>query len=117
MLPPPEATCRDAIQCVTGCAASIPMPLPPEPDLSCFLECETGLNGDEALALLRLTDCVAQRCAEKGRCGGASTDTGSSSGTTGTTGEGGLDPCTDCILTSVLDPQPPGCLEEGEACD
>ena len=116
--PVPEATCRDAVECVFGCAAGLELPLPPEPDLTCFLECEDGLTEDEALLLLRLLDCVAAQCAEKGLCGAGTT--GGSSGTGTSTGAGGgaeLDPCTNCILVNVQDPQPPGCLEEAAMCD
>ncbi len=115
--PVPESTCRDAIECVFGCAAGLPMPLPPEPDLSCFLDCDKGLDEEEALQLLRLVDCVAQQCAEKGFCDmGGSTGTGGDTGTGGGSG-GTIDPCTNCILVNVQDPQPAGCVEEAEACD
>ncbi len=119
--PVPEATCRDAVDCVFGCAAKLELPLPPEPDLTCFLECEDGLTEDEALLLLRLVDCVAGQCAEKGLCSAGTTGGASSGGATGDTGTGGgggeLDPCTNCILVNVQDPQPPGCLEEAAMCD
>ncbi len=115
--PVPETTCRDAIECVFGCAAGLPMPLPPEPDLSCFLDCDMGLDEEEALKLLRLTDCVAMQCAEKGYCDAGGT-TGGDTGTGGTAADPGmLDPCTNCIFVNVQDPQPAGCLDEAAACE
>lgn len=126
----PEVTCRDAIDCVVGCAGELQMSNLPEPDLTCFLECEPGLTVGEVLHLFRLTECVTNKCIDQGVCdflvptetssgssssGDESTSTGgsSSSGTgtgtgtgTSTTGPAQPDnPCLDCILANMLDTQ------------
>jgi hypothetical protein len=120
------ATCRDAIDCIQGCAGKLDPTPGPEPDLSCFLECEDGLTEEEALLLLRLTQCVARECDELGVCeptpgsssGGSGSDTGTSGASSGSAGSSGglIPPCLECILSYALDPQPPGCLDEAAAC-
>ena len=128
----PDVTCRDAIDCVVGCAGELMASELPEPDLTCFLECEEDLTVAEALHLFRLTECVTNRCIDIGVCdilvptettssssssssstGGESTSTGesssSSTGTSSTTDGGGpSNPCLDCILANMLDEQPGG---------
>lgn len=121
-------TCRDAIDCVWGCAGELLASELPEPDLTCFLECEEGLTVPEALHLFRLTECVTNKCIDLGVCdilvptettsssssGGESTSTGgesssSSTGTSSSTGDNGPDnPCLDCILANMRDEQPGG---------
>lgn len=128
----PPATCRDAIRCVQGCAATLAMSDLPEPDLSCFLDCEEGLTVPEALDLLRLANCASEQCAMQGVCA-EDTGTGSSSG--GTTGDAGsssssgsssttdggedpdIPPCLECVFVLMDDPQPPGCQEFADACE
>ena len=43
----PEVTCRDAIDCVFTCLTQLQASMLPEPDLTCFLECEPGLTSEE----------------------------------------------------------------------
>ncbi len=120
-------SCRDAVDCVIDCAAAMD-PIPPRTDLTCFLGCERGLAVDEALALFRLSECTVDACTEAGFCESRE-DTGTS--TSGTTGdsfetEGGTDPqgsgvgpsnpCLDCVLANLLDPQPPLCIEFANEC-
>ncbi|MEM7153326.1 MAG: hypothetical protein AAF799_10825 [Myxococcota bacterium] len=125
----PEVTCRDAIDCVVGCATELQISMLPEPDLTCFLTCEERLTVGEALHLFRLTECVTNRCIDLGVCdklvpsessssdGGSSSSGGSSSGTTGGGGdEGDGTECIDCILANMLDPAPPGCIDLANAC-
>lgn len=134
----PEVTCRDAIDCVVGCAGELQTSKLPEPDLTCFLECEEDLTVGEALHLFRLTECVTNKCVDQGVCDvlvptdttGSSSSGGSSSGSSsgssdsssgsssGSTGGGGPDnPCLDCILANMLDPQPGGeCQGFADSC-
>lgn len=119
----PDVTCRDAIDCVVGCAGQLQASMLPEPDLTCFLDCEEGLTVPEALHLFRLTECVTNVCIEAGECdvlvptetstgGSSSSSGGSSSGTDTGTSTGGPavppNPCLDCILAYMLDKNPGG---------
>ena len=124
----PEVTCRDAIDCVVGCATELQVSELPEPDLTCFLTCEERLTVGEALHLFRLTECVTNKCIDQGVCdklvptessssdGGSSSTGGSSSGTTGGGDDGSGTECIDCILANMLDPAPPGCIDLANAC-
>lgn len=97
---PAETTCRDAIDCLVMCqSAAIINPMP-EPDLSCFLECDMGLTTPEAYLLIKLAECIGLRCAEDGACGPDSSET----------------QCLICIAAYGQDPQPPGCIEEAANC-
>jgi hypothetical protein len=99
----------------------------PEPDLTCFLECEPGLTTNEVLHLFRLTECVTNKCIEQGVCdilvptetstgdsssGSSSSSSSSSSSDTGTSSTTGPavppNPCLDCILANMLDENPGG---------
>jgi hypothetical protein len=113
--PPPDVTCRDAIECIVECAAELQQAEPDaEPDLSCFLDCEAGLNVDEALALLRLGACISEQCFEQGACDGPTGTTGTGTGSTGGPNENA---CLNCIAANAMDPQPPGCLDEALVCE
>ncbi len=126
----PDVTCRDAIDCVVGCAGELQQSMSPEPDLTCFLECEEGLTIGEALHLFRLTECVTNKCVDNGVCdilvptetstGSSSSDGGSSSSggsSTGGSPPGPDNPCLDCILANMLDPQPGGdCQPVADMC-
>lgn len=109
-----DLSCRDAIDCLVECAANIQIgPGDGDEELGCLLECgdAPGLTEEEALALIRLANCQALICADQGECGG--------DGETGGEEEGGgpLGPdCLQCIIGGILDPEPPGCLEEASAC-
>lgn len=133
----PDVTCRDAIDCVIGCAAELQASKLPETDLTCFLKCEPDLTVGEALHLFYLTECVTNKCIDQGACDvlvptetsgsssssdGGSSSSGGSSGTTDTGGSsseagGPMNPCQDCILTNMLDKNPGGeCQALADAC-
>lgn len=97
---PFETTCRDAIDCLIMCQSLAIIDPDPEPDLSCFLECDMGLSEEEAYLLIKLAECIGNKCAESGDCGPDGTDM----------------QCLTCIAANGNDPQPPGCLEEAAAC-
>lgn len=123
-----EVTCRDAIACVLGCATELQVSMLPEPDLTCFLECEPGMTVDELLDLFRLTECVTLYCIELGQCdilvptetsttsgdGGDMTTTGTDTGA-GSTGD--RFSCVNCVFGAVSDPNPPGCQEFADDCE
>ena len=96
-----ETTCRDAIECLVTCQSILIFNPQPEPDLSCFLECDMGLSTEEAYKLIKLAECIGNKCADEGSCGGEATDT----------------ECLTCIAANGQDPQPIGCLEEAAACE
>jgi hypothetical protein len=98
---PAETTCRDAIQCLVMCQAEQLFNMDPEPDLSCFLECDMGLTTEEAYLLIKLAECIGNKCADEGACGPESTN----------------NDCLICIAANGQDPQPEGCIEEAAACD
>lgn len=115
-----DTTCRDAIECLIECQYELIGNMDPEPDLSCFLACDVGLTVDEALALLKLGECIAAQCLEIGECAGSqdTTDTGSDSGTDTGTDTGPTDTdCLLCIAAYAMDPEPPGCMEQAAECD
>lgn len=97
---PFETTCRDAIDCLVMCQVDLFLNPEPEPDLSCFLECDMGLSTEEAYLLIKLAECIGNKCADEGACGPDGTD----------------NDCLMCIAANGQDPQPPGCLEEAAAC-
>ncbi len=123
-------TCREAITCVVGCAIELQTSMLPEPDFTCFLDCEDGVSVGEALTLLDLTACVTDQCiateptceflvpTESSSDGGSSSSGGETTGTdTGTTtGEVNRDACLQCVLNLLLDPRPPGCEEFAALC-
>ena len=96
----PETTCRDAIECLVMCQAQALLNPEPEPDLSCFTECDMGLSTEEAYLLIKLAECIGQKCADEGACGPDGTD----------------NDCLTCIAANGQDPEPPGCQEEAAAC-
>lgn len=106
---PGETTCRDAIECLVICQSMLIFNPQPEPDLSCFFECDMGLSIEEAYKLILLAECIGNKCAtdpdgegpEVARCGPESNDT----------------ECLICIAENGTDLQPPGCLEEAAACE
>jgi hypothetical protein len=95
-----ETTCREAIDCLVMCQAAQLFNMDPEPDLSCFLECDMGLTVAEAYLLILLAECIGNKCTEEGACGPEATNT----------------MCLTCIAANGQDPQPEGCLEEAAAC-
>jgi len=95
-----ETTCRDAINCLVMCQFEQILNNELEPDLSCFLDCDKGLSIDEAYLLIKLAECIGNRCAMLGECGPDSTNNA----------------CLTCIAAHGQDPQPPGCLAEAAAC-
>lgn len=119
----PEVTCRDAIDCVFGCVTALQTSMLPEPDLTCFLECEPGLTSQEVLDLFYLAECATNVCiASEPACeflvptdttsgGSSSSDGGSSSSDTGsssTTGQSPATICLDCVFAYLLDENPGG---------
>ncbi|MFV8748994.1 hypothetical protein ACNOYE_00425 [Nannocystaceae bacterium ST9] len=120
-----DTTCRDAIDCLIDCQYELIGNMDPEPDLSCFLECDKGLTVEEALALLKLGECIAGQCLEIGECAGSqdTTDGTSSDSTDGTGSDSGTDTgptdtdCLLCIAAYAMDPEPPGCMELAAECD
>lgn len=119
-----DRTCRDGLACIVNCILTHEDPTPgPEEALECILVCQEGMTSDEVLKLLRLTECVGDQCKLEGACETVDTGTGtgttSGSGTGTTTGGGGntgLDECTQCLFAGLLDPEPPGCLEQAANC-
>jgi hypothetical protein len=97
---PGETTCRDAIDCLVMCQSAQIFNDDPEPDLSCFLQCDMGLTTEEAYLLIKLAECIGNTCASQGACGPDSTNT----------------QCLICIAANGQDPQPPGCIDEAAAC-
>lgn len=97
---PDETTCRDAIDCLITCQSILIFNPQPEPDLSCFLECDMGLNTEEAYKLIKLAECIGNKCADEGACGPESSDSD----------------CLTCIAANGSDLEPPGCIEEAAAC-
>lgn len=113
-----DTTCRDAIECLIECQYELIANDDPEPDLSCFLECDKGLTVDEALALLKLGECIAEQCLEAGECASADSGSDSGSGTDSGTDTGPTDTdCLLCIAAYAMDPEPPGCMELAAECD
>lgn len=126
----PEVTCRDAIACVFGCITALQTSMLPEPDLTCFLECEPGLTSEEVLDLFYLAECVTNECIADGNCdvlvptetststgeGSSSSSTGTDTGSSSTTGENPTTICLNCVVGAMMDPQPPGCMELAAQC-
>lgn len=125
----PEVTCRDAIDCVFGCITELQTSMLPEPDLTCFLECEPGLTSDEVLHLFYLAECVTNQCISDGYCdvllpseststgeGSSSSSSGTDTGSSSTTGDNSTTICLNCVVGAMMDPQPPGCMEVAAQC-
>lgn len=116
----PDKTCRDAIDCVVGCATELQTSMLPEPDFTCFLDCEEGLNTEEVLTLFRLTECVTNKCIADGKCDFLipTETTGDDPGGSSTGDTDGTRPpiCLNCVLGGMIDEQPPGCLELASQC-
>lgn len=106
---PGETTCRDAIECLVMCQSLLVFNNDPEPDYSCFLECDMGLTTEEAYKLIKLAECIGNKCAtdpdgagpEIAPCGDEASD----------------NDCLICIAANGNDPQPQGCIEEAAACE
>lgn len=98
---PGETTCRDAIDCLVTCQFEQILNDDPEPDLSCFLECDKGLTKDEAYLLIKLAECIGNQCVDLGECGPESTN----------------NECLTCIAAYGQDEEPPVCQAEAAACD
>jgi hypothetical protein len=107
---PGETTCRDAIDCLVICQTALIVNPQPEPDLSCFLECDAGLNEEEAYLLIKLAECIGNKCAmDPDGAGPEVPDCGPEPETTD-------NDCLICIAANGQDPQPIGCIEEAAAC-
>lgn len=120
----PDRTCRDAITCIRDCALSIGLDPNPEPDLSCFLDCEEDLTVREAYHLLRLANCAAEDCQMRDACDDGMGTSGSGSGTAGEDDGGGgggggndlIDPCLGCIFIVMQDANSSVCEEFQDQC-
>ncbi len=94
--PEPEPkTCRDAIECMTGCL------LGGNFDIDCFSGCIDGLPPDEGQLALELGTCAVTRCFDNGTC---SVDDLQN-----------MD-CLTCIGFGLIAPEPTGCEDEALAC-
>jgi hypothetical protein len=107
---PAETTCRDAIDCLVICQTALILNPQPEPDLSCFLECDMGLSTEEAYLLIELAECIGNKCASDPD--GAGPDVPDC----GPEPETNDNDCLACIAANGQDPQPIGCIEEAAAC-
>jgi hypothetical protein len=105
---PGESTCRDAIDCLVMCQSILILNPEPEPDLSCFLECDQGLTTEEAYKLIELAECIGNKCAADPDGAGPNI---APCGPEGTNND-----CLICIAANGQDPQPVGCIEEAAAC-
>jgi hypothetical protein len=109
---PGETTCRDAIECLVICQSVLIVNPQPEPDLSCFLECDAGLTTAEAYKLIKLAECIGNKCASDDSDGpGPDVDS------CGPEPETSDSDCLICIAGNGQDPQPIGCEEEAAACE
>lgn len=91
--PPADTTCDEFLQCLGPCALNF--------DLQCILDCADGLPPDEAAKVGQLIGCVGLGCFESGAC----------------TPETLQDPlCLACLGLGLLNPNPPGCEAEADAC-
>lgn len=116
----PDRTCRDAITCIRNCALDIGLDPNPEPDLSCFLDCEEDLTVREAYHLLRLANCAADQCQMTNDCDDGMGTSGSGSGDDDGGGGGGgndlIDPCLGCIFLVMQDANSAVCEEFQNQC-
>jgi hypothetical protein len=93
--PPEEKTCEDFLNCIPPCALSM--------DPMCFADCAEGLSPDALPQLGQLGLCVGGGCFESGACELSL--------------ESLQDPlCLACIGLGLLNPNPPGCEEQADAC-
>lgn len=91
--PPPDKTCEDFLECLGPCALSA--------DLECIAACGTDLPPEELAKLAMLGLCVGGNCFESGTC----------------TLDTLQDPaCLACLALGLLNPNPPGCEAQAEAC-
>jgi len=95
-----DLDCRSAIACMVQCALNLPPP-GPEPDLSCFLECQEGMSAQEVYDLFNFMNCVTDLCIEEGSCD---------------PNDLGGDECTGCYINNLALDEPPGCEAAGQAC-
>jgi hypothetical protein len=108
---PGELTCRDAIDCLVMCLTAQILNPEPEPDNSCFYNCDAGLTVDEAEKLILLAECVGNKCAmDPDGAGPMITPCGPEPETDN-------NDCLSCIAGNGQDPQPIGCEEEAAACE
>lgn len=91
--PPPETTCDEFLGCLGPCALSA--------DIECIIGCTEGLPPDEAAKVGQLVVCLGMACFESGAC----------------TPETLQEPlCLACIAFGLMNPNPPGCEAEADAC-
>jgi hypothetical protein len=107
---PGEITCRDALECIVGCQTELIFNPQPDPDLSCFLECDMGLSSEEAHKLIELGECINNKCATDPDGAGPMLAPCESES------ENNDHDCLVCVVANGQDPQPSGCIEEAAAC-
>lgn len=107
----PDWTCEDGIRCVQRCISDLLLGgVPPDPDLSCVIECIEMLTIPEAYDFLLLSNCVAEVCEAEGQCGAAE--------------EPYQDPadlpigtCLNCMRIRIGNADRPGCETEHAVCE
>lgn len=106
---PSELTCRDAIECLVICQSMLIFNPQPEPDMSCYHNCDQGLSAEESYKLILLGECIGIKCAMDPDGAGPMV---APCGPDGTNND-----CLICIAANGQDLQPIGCLEEAAACE
>jgi len=111
----PDWTCEDGIRCVQRCISDLLLGgLPPDPDLSCIIECIEMLTVREAYAFLVLSNCVADVCEAAGQC--APADEGDPyAGSDATDLPFGT--CLNCMRIRIGNADLPGCETEHALCE
>lgn len=108
----PGPTCRQAIDCMVGCAIETQNGIP---TIDCLLACQQGMTAEEIMALVDLANCVEEQCQE--HCEESETSTGEPE--TGTSTGPDIPPehvCNLCVLGGLTDLEPPGCMELAAMC-
>jgi hypothetical protein len=98
------------MECLVMCQTNLFLDPEPDPDLSCFLECDMGLSTDEASELIELAGCIGDKCAMDPDGAGPMLAACESES------ENADKDCLVCIVANGQDPQPIGCIEQAAAC-
>jgi hypothetical protein len=86
-------TCREILECMMGCIADL--------GLDCLGACAEGADPAEAVIAGELLTCVAGLCIDNGQC---------------TVDNITSEDCIGCLGLGLFVPEPPGCEEQGMAC-
>lgn len=109
----PDWTCTDGIRCVQQCINRlITDGIPPDPDLTCVIECIEMLTVDEAYDLLLLSNCIADTCEADGLCASEVAETDGESES-----ELPIGTCLNCMRIRIANSDLPGCESEHALCD